>query len=107
MKKESQFQTKLRKELEDLFPGCIILKNDANLRQGFPDLIILYQNYWAVLECKRSLHESYQPNQEYYIQVCDDMSFASMICPENKEVILNELQLAFSSGRSTRLPKRK
>jgi len=48
---ESAFQANLIKELETLFVGCVILKNDANYIQGFPDLLILYKNNWAVLEC--------------------------------------------------------
>lgn len=100
--RESKFQSQLIDELQDIFPGCIILKNDAEYLQGFPDLTILYKNMWAVLECKKSLRESYQPNQEYYLELCDDMSFASMICPENKEAVLYELQHAFSLRRATR-----
>lgn len=101
--RESQFQAKLKNELEELFPGCIILKNDANYLQGFPDLTILYNNNWAVLECKKSLHEPYQPNQDYYLELLDHMSFASMICPENKEAVLYELQQAFTPRRTTRV----
>lgn len=101
--RESQFQAKLKNELEELFPGCIVLKNDANYLQGFPDLTILYNNNWAVLECKKSLHEPFQPNQDYYIELLDHMSFASMICPENKEAVLYELQQAFTPRRPTRV----
>lgn len=101
--REALFQTQLRHELEELFPGCIILKNDANYIQGFPDLTILYKNNWAVLECKKSLKESYQPNQEFYLELLDNMSFASMICPENKEAVLYELQCAFKPRRATRI----
>lgn len=101
--RESQFQAKLKEELEVLFPGCIILKNDANYLQGFPDLTILYKNLWAVLECKRSIKETFQPNQEYYLEICDGMSFASMICPENKEAVLYELQRAFTPRRAARI----
>jgi len=92
---ENKFQSKLIKDLKSLFPGCIVLKNDANYIQGFPDLTILYENKWAVLECKKSIDEEYQPNQEYYIELLDSMSFSSMICPENREVILDEIQRAF------------
>jgi len=101
--RESKFQSKLKDELETIFPGCIILKNDANYLQGFPDLTILYKNSWAVLECKKSLTESFQPNQEYYLGLCDGMSFASMICPENKEAVLYELQRAFTPRRAARI----
>ena len=96
---ESKFQSELIKELNRMFRGCVILKNDAQYIQGFPDLTILYKEHWAVLECKRSDSEPFQPNQEYYIQVLDEMSLARTIHPQNKEEVLNELQRAFSPGR--------
>ena len=64
-----------------------------------PDLLILYTNKWAALEVKKSEKATHQPNQDYYISKMDEMSFASFICPENKEVILNELQSAFGVRR--------
>ena len=105
-KLESKFQSDLIKELRVMFPGCIVLKNDAGYIQGFPDLLILHGNRWASLECKRSLYEPYQPNQEYYLEVMDNMSFASMICPENREAVLYELQQSLSPRRSARVSKR-
>jgi hypothetical protein len=101
--RENNFQTKLIQDLRTLFPGCVILKNDANYLQGFPDLTILYRNHWAVLECKRSFDEPYRPNQEYYLNKLNDMSFAFMICPENREEILDELQSSFKSRRTARV----
>lgn len=106
MARESKFQSELIIDLKDLFPGCMVLKNDANYIQGIPDLLILYQNTWAALECKRSLYKPFQPNQEYYLEVMDDMSFASMICPENREAVLYELQQSFSVRRLARFSKR-
>ena len=94
---ESKFQAKLIKDLHNIFRGCIVLKNDANYLQGVPDLIILYRDRWAVLECKRSATERFQPNQEYYIEKMDRMSFAKVIYPENAEEVLDELQFAFES----------
>lgn len=90
-----------------MFPGCLVIPNDGNYIQGFPDLTILYKHHWAVLECKKSANEPFQPNQEYYIHELNQMSFARAIYPENKKEVLDELQQAFSSGRSTRLPKSK
>ena len=101
--RENRFQSGLIKDLKDLFPGCFVLKNDPNYIQGFPDLTILYKKTWAVLECKRSRNEPYRPNQEHYIDILDDMSFSSMICPENAEEILYELQRAFSFDRMSRI----
>ena len=99
MKKESAFQSALIRDLKKIFPGCVVLKNDANYYQGIPDLLILYNDKWAMLECKRSSNARYQPNQDYYIEKFGKMSFASFISPENKEEVLDELQQAFESGR--------
>lgn len=94
MQRESKFQHDLIKDLHDIFPGCIVLKNDPDYIQGIPDLLVLYNNHWAALECKRSRCEHHQPNQDYYIDLMNQMSYASFIYPENKEEILDELQQA-------------
>lgn len=94
---ESKFQSELIKELEMIFPHCIVLKNDPGYRQGFPDLTILHGDQWAVLEVKRSATASCQPNQKYYISMLNDMFFGAVIYPENKEEVLYELQRAFQA----------
>ena len=94
---ESQFQTKLIRELRFLFPASIVLKNDPDYIQGIPDLLILNGDRWAALECKRSEKEHRQPNQEHYVRTMDEMSFARFVFPENKDYILNELQQTFKS----------
>lgn len=93
--RENSFQAKLIQDLKLRFPGCIVLKNDANYIQGIPDLLILWGERWAALECKRDADAPVRPNQLYYIQQMNDMSFASVIYPENKEEILNALESAF------------
>ena len=95
--KENGFQSNLIRELKCLFPGCIVLKNDPNYLQGFPDLTILYRDRWAVLECKRSANEAHQPNQDFYVDMLNGMSYSAFIYPENKERILYDLQQAFES----------
>lgn len=92
---ESSFQANLIKELKELFPGCMILKNDANYIQGIPDLLFLYKDRWATLECKKSKEATRQPNQKYYVALMDDMSFSRCIYPENKEEVLHEMEQAF------------
>lgn len=89
---ESKFQSELIKDIRDLFPGCIILKNDPNYLQGFPDLLVLHNKRWAALEVKRSSKAHHQPNQDYYINLANEMSYASFVYPENKEEVLHELQ---------------
>lgn len=101
-KLESEFQAKLIRDLKDMFPGCIVMKNDSSYIQGIPDLLILYKNKWAALECKKSASASKRPNQEYYVDIMDEMSFARFIYPENREDILDELYQAFKTRRVTR-----
>lgn len=91
---ESRFQKNLIHELKKRFPGCIVLKNDATYLQGIPDLTIFYGNKWATLECKRSKDAKHQPNQDYYVERMNNMSYSSFVCPENKEEVLHDLQQA-------------
>ena len=92
---ESKFQSILIKELKERFKGCVVVKNDANYMQGIPDLTIYYGNRWAMLETKRSEDAPHRPNQDYYVSLFNDMSYAAFIFPENKEVILNEMEQTF------------
>lgn len=94
---ESKFQANLIKELKVIFPGCIVMKNDSSYIQGIPDLIILWRNHWAALECKKTANATHRPNQDYYVNEMNQMSFARFIYPENKEEVLDELQQAFQS----------
>lgn len=94
---EKDFQSKLIQELKTMFKGCIVLKTDPTYIQGFPDLLILYKDRWASLECKRKSKAKRQPNQEYYVGLMDQMSFSRFINPQNKEDILNDLQQTFES----------
>lgn len=91
---ESGFQDKLRTELKALFPGCMIFKMDQV--QGIPDLLVLYKNMWATLENKKSANAKRQPNQEYYVDLMNRMSFSRFVCPENKDKVINELKQFFN-----------
>ena len=93
-KLESGFQDRLIADLKEMFPGCMVFKMDQI--QGIPDLLILYGKRWASLENKKSANAKRQPNQEYYVDLMNKMSFSRFICPENKEEVLTELQKAFS-----------
>ena len=93
---ESKFQSDLKKELKKIFPGCIVTKLDSGDIQGIPDLLILFKNKWATLECKKSASASKRPNQEYYVGLMNKMSFSRFICPENKDEVLGELKQVFS-----------
>ena len=94
-KLERDFQGNLVKDLKKMFPGCIVMKNDSSYIQGIPDLLILHNDKWASLECKKTANANRQPNQEYYVGIMNEMSFSRFIYPENKEVVLDELRKAF------------
>ena len=92
-KLESGFQDKLIKELKTLFPGCLVFKMDQI--QGIPDLIVLWKDKWAALEGKKTATSAVRPNQPYYVDLMNRMSFASFIYPENKDEVLDELYRHF------------
>ena len=89
---ENKFQSQVIKEIKNSLPGCIIMKNDSSYIQGIPDLLVLNEDKWASLEVKKSAKAKKQPNQEYYVDKMNEMSFSSFISPENKDEVLNELK---------------
>lgn len=94
---ENRFKTNLINEIKNMLPGCIITHLDPNEIQGIPDLLILYKNKWAVLEGKKSATAPARPNQSYYVDLMDRMSFAAFIFPENKGEVLDALYLHFTN----------
>lgn len=95
---ENKFKTKLKKELESRFDGCIVTHMDAGDIQGIPDLLILYNDRWATLEGKKNANASHRPNQDYYVKKMNNMSFSRFIYPENKDEVLDELEEYFRGG---------
>lgn len=105
-KLERDYQSDLIKKLKVMFPDIVILKNDSGYLQGVPDLSLFYGSCWAMLEVKASAASPEQPNQGYYVELCDAMSFAAFIYPENEREVLNALQQSFLAGRATRPARR-
>lgn len=103
---ESVYQRDLIKKLKHIFPGCVILKNDTEYMQGIPDLSIFWRDKWAMLEVKGSVNAPNQPNQVFYIDELNEMSFAAFISPETEEEVLRDLQQAFRPRRSARVSVR-
>jgi hypothetical protein len=96
---EASYQAHLIKKLSRMFPGCFVIRNDSTYLQGIPDLLVLFGSNWAMLEVKLTDRACVQPNQEYYVDMFNEMSYSSFVYPENEEQVLNELQLAFGSYR--------
>lgn len=94
-KLEKHFQKDLMDEIRDLYPGCVIIKNDSSYIQGFPDWTILYEDKWAVLEAKQEENAKKQPNQEYYVDKLNRMSYSRFVYPENRKEVLEGLAKIF------------
>lgn len=95
--KESKFQHELISEIKARFPGAMVLKTDPRYIQGIPDLVIFWKNHWAALECKNARNADRQPNQQYYVNIMDSMSYANFVYPENKEEVLDEMERSFET----------
>lgn len=96
-KDESKFKTELIKEIKSRLPGSFVFHLDPTELQGAPDLLVLYRNRWAMLEGKKHRRASHQSNQDYYVDLFDEMSFARIIFPENREEVLDELERSLSA----------
>lgn len=94
---EEKYKQKLVAKIRELFPSCYILNTDPRDLQGIPDLLILHKDRWAALEIKASEKAKRRPNQEFYVDDLNKLSYASFIFPENEERVLNELQSAFGT----------
>ncbi len=92
MQSEAVYQAKLIKKLRNMFPNCIVVKNDPSENQGFPDLTVFYGPKWGMLEVKTSAQASEQPNQRYHVEQLSKMSYAAFIYPEIENEVLDELQ---------------
>lgn len=93
---ERDYQKKLIKKLKATFPGCIVIKNDAQLKQGIPDLLVLFKEKWVALEVKQSSTAKHRPNQDSYVERMNEMSYASFIYPENEDAVFKELEEVFA-----------
>lgn len=96
-KLERDFQRDVKAELERRLPGCFIIKGNSAVRQGIPDWLILYKDRWAMLEVKRSATSRFRPNQEYYISLLGEMSFAAVIHQQNFDEVLDAIQSTLGS----------
>lgn len=101
---ESKYQREVTKKLRRMFPSAVILKNDAEYLPGIPDLsVFLPYSFWAMLEVKLYPHSLMRPNQEHYVNILNEMSFAAFIHQENEEEVLLALQSAYESCRQARV----
>lgn len=96
MKLEKDFEQNVIKEIQARLPGSYVFKLDPNTTfQGIPDRLILWRNRYALLEFKRTPKSIKRPNQDYYIDEFNKMSFAAFIHPGNREEVLDALLRSF------------
>jgi hypothetical protein len=96
---ENRFEHHIIKKLRLAYPGAVIIKNYGNYLQGFPDRLILYGPHWAAFEVKADYSSSHRPNQDFYIQKLNRMSYASFIYPQNELEVLHAIQQTLRPGR--------
>lgn len=68
-KKETVVQADLIKWLKGLTRNITVLKIsvDAGVPQGFPDVLVLHNDGFIVIEVKKNAEADFQPNQKYYL----------------------------------------
>lgn len=92
-KLERDFQRTLIQDIHKRFPDAIVKKNDSGHIQGIPDLSVDIGAYSYHLEVKRSEKAPYRPNQEFYLKKYNNAGgWARTIYPENKELVLDEME---------------
>lgn len=107
MATEYDFEKRLIERIKEMFPGAVILKNNANLIQGIPDRLVLWGPRWAMFDAKASRSSPKRPNQDYYIKLLNDMSYASFVYPQIEERFFHELEQTLRPIRRARLLKSK
>lgn len=95
--RESKYQRNVIDRIKETFPGAVVIKNDPNYIQGIPDLVVLWHHYWFMLEVKESRGAKKQPNQDYYVDLLNEMSFAAFVYPEIEDRVFYELQHTLSN----------
>ena len=93
MAKESEFKTKLYREIRKKFPGTEVVPNDPSFVQGFPDATVYLPNgKYILLEGKKTKTSARQPNQDYYVNESPLAPNAMFVYPENKKEVMKEIE---------------
>ena len=73
-------------------PGAVVLKPDTSFFPGLPDRFVLIDDWWGGLEFKADEDAPTQPNQPFYIDLLNRMSFASFVYPQNEGQVWRGIQ---------------
>jgi hypothetical protein len=94
--REGKFKAEAKKIISDRYPGCFMHEMKCG-DQGIPDTLVLYGEYWALLEFKESEDAPHRPNQDYYVDMFDHMGFSAFVYPENLDAVLRDLDHWFAT----------
>jgi hypothetical protein len=103
--RESHFQSRFLRRIEDEFPECVIIVPDPSSQQGITDRVVLFGTGWVALEFKAHAKAALRPNQAYYVGLLGSMSYAAFVYPENEEEVFCAIQQAFANCWNPRLPQ--
>lgn len=99
---ERDYQPRLIKRIRQRLPEAMVQKLDTGYQQGMPDLLVLWHDMWAILEVKKARTSTHEPNQDYFVDRLNEMSFSAFIYPENEEAVLDALEQEFKSRWAAR-----
>jgi hypothetical protein len=107
---ESQYKPQLMERIKtrfDEYGEVRFQHNDPNApaSQGIPDLTVFIGPYWSLLEVKRSEKSKKRPNQDWWIIHWMQVTFCSVIFPENEEEVLDALERSLEARGATRLSR--
>lgn len=92
-KAEIEYQGELADKISTVvLPGAFVIRNNPREIQGIPDLLVLHGPRWAMLEVKMYEDSKEQPNQGYYVEYFNGLSFGAFIHHDNEEEVLHALQ---------------
>lgn len=91
------FKTRFIKRIKRECPFAVVLLTDPGYLQGVPDILVLVEDYWFCFEVKAAKGSRRQPNQTWWVDKLDDMSFARFVYPENEEEVILGFQRALES----------
>lgn len=89
---ENKVQTDLIKFLRKR--GCYVIKTKPGpgTPVGCPDVLALYEGFWAAFEIKGSKGARFQPLQKDTLARLNGWSYAVVVYPENYQEIIAELE---------------
>lgn len=88
---ETKTQERLIRHLKKR--GCYVIKTKPGpgTPVGCPDVIALYEGFWAAFEVKARKTAKFQPLQKDTIAKFENWSFARVIYPENYDEVIGAL----------------